>query len=38
VRRQAFVTGLTKQLVSAHYAPSYAIFAKGKGIASALQS
>ena len=31
VRRQAFVIGLTKQLVSAHYAPSYAIFTKGNG-------
>jgi hypothetical protein len=29
VRRQAFVIGLTKQLVSGQYAPSYAIFAKG---------
>jgi hypothetical protein len=31
VRRQAFVIGLTKQLVSGQYAPSYAIFAKGDG-------
>ncbi|WP_284735724.1 molybdopterin-guanine dinucleotide biosynthesis protein A [Dongia deserti] len=31
VRRQAFVIGLTKQLVGGHYAPSYAIFAKGNG-------
>jgi hypothetical protein len=31
VRRQAFVIGLTKQLVGAQYAPSYAIFAKGAG-------
>jgi hypothetical protein len=29
VRRQAFVIGLTKQLVGAQYAPSYAVFAKG---------
>ena len=29
VRRQAFVIGLTKQLVGGQYAPSYAIFAKG---------
>lgn len=29
VRRQAFVIGLTKQLVTGQYAPSYAIFAKG---------
>lgn len=29
VRRQAFIIGLTKQLVGGHYAPSYAIFAKG---------
>jgi len=29
VRRQAFVIGLTKQLVAGQYAPSYAIFAKG---------
>ena len=29
VRRQAFVIGLTKQLVSGQYAPSYAIFCKG---------
>lgn len=31
VRRQAFVIGLTKQLVGAQYAPGYAIFAKGDG-------
>ena len=31
VRRQAFVIGLTKQLVGAQYAPSYAIFTKGEG-------
>lgn len=31
VRRQAFVIGITKQLVSGQYAPSYAIFAKGNG-------
>jgi hypothetical protein len=31
VRRQAFVIGLTKQLVSGQYAPSYAVFAKGNG-------
>jgi len=31
VRRQAFVIGLTKQLVGGQYAPSYAIFAKGNG-------
>jgi hypothetical protein len=30
VRRQAFLIGLTKQLVGGHYAPSYAIFAKGE--------
>src|SRR5262245_49486730 len=29
VRRQAFVIGLTKQLVTGQYAPSYAIFCKG---------
>ena len=29
VRRQAFVIGLTKQLVGGQYAPSYAVFAKG---------
>jgi hypothetical protein len=29
VRRQAFIIGLTKQLVGGQYAPSYAIFAKG---------
>jgi hypothetical protein len=29
VRRQAFVIGLTKQLVTGQYAPSYAIFTKG---------
>jgi hypothetical protein len=29
VRRQAFVIGLTKQLVTAQYAPSYAVFCKG---------
>ena len=29
VRRQAFVIGLTKQLLGGQYAPSYAIFAKG---------
>ena len=29
VRRQAFIIGLTKQLVAGQYAPSYAIFAKG---------
>jgi hypothetical protein len=29
VRRQAFVIGLTKQLVGGQYAPTYAIFAKG---------
>ena len=31
VRRQAFIIGLTKQLVGGQYAPSYAIFAKGDG-------
>jgi hypothetical protein len=31
VRRQAFVIGLTKQLVGGQYAPSYAVFAKGDG-------
>jgi hypothetical protein len=31
VRRQAFVIGLTKQLVGGQYAPSYAIFCKGDG-------
>lgn len=31
VRRQAFVIGLTKQLIAGQYAPSYAIFAKGSG-------
>jgi len=31
VRRQAFVIGLTKQLVGGQYAPSYAVFAKGNG-------
>ncbi len=31
VRRQAFVIGLTKQLIGGQYAPSYAIFAKGGG-------
>ena len=31
VRRQAFVIGLTKQLVGAQYAPTYAVFAKGAG-------
>ena len=31
VRRQAFVIGLTKQMVSGQYAPSYAVFAKGNG-------
>ena len=30
VRRQAFLIGLTKQLVGGQYAPSYAIFAKGQ--------
>jgi hypothetical protein len=29
VRRQAFVIGLTKQLLGGQYAPAYAIFAKG---------
>jgi hypothetical protein len=29
VRRQAFIIGLTKQLVGGQYAPSYAIFCKG---------
>ena len=29
VRRQAFIIGLTKQLVGGQYAPSYAVFAKG---------
>jgi len=29
VRRQAFVIGLTKQLVTGQYAPGYAIFCKG---------
>lgn len=29
IRRQAFVIGLTKQLLGGQYAPSYAIFAKG---------
>jgi hypothetical protein len=29
VRRQAFVIGLTKQLITGQYAPSYAIFCKG---------
>lgn len=29
VRRQSFVIGLTKQLVTGQYAPSYAVFAKG---------
>lgn len=29
VRRQAFIIGLTKQLVGGQYAPTYAIFAKG---------
>jgi hypothetical protein len=29
VRRQAFIIGLTKQLIGGQYAPSYAIFAKG---------
>ncbi len=29
VRRQAFIIGLTKQLVGGQYAPSYGIFAKG---------
>ena len=29
VRRQAFVIGLTKQLIGGQYAPSYAIFVKG---------
>lgn len=31
VRRQAFVIGLTKQLLGGQYAPSYAVFAKGDG-------
>jgi hypothetical protein len=31
VRRQAFIIGLTKQLVAGQYAPSYALFAKGDG-------
>ena len=31
VRRQAFVIGLTKQLVGGQYAPMYAIFCKGNG-------
>ena len=31
VRRQAFVIGLTKQLIGGQYAPSYAVFAKGNG-------
>src|SRR5687767_5693820 len=30
VRRQAFIIGLTKQLVGGQYAPGYAIFAKGE--------
>lgn len=30
VRRQAFVIGLTKQLVTGQYAPSYAVFCKGE--------
>jgi hypothetical protein len=34
VRRQAFIIGLTKQLVSGQYAPSYAIFAKGNASVS----
>lgn len=29
VRRQAFVIGLTKQLIGGQYAPTYAIFTKG---------
>ena len=29
IRRQAFVIGLTKQLLGGQYAPAYAIFAKG---------